>query len=326
MAKDQSIAKNQSIVFMGTPEFAVQILQSLHENGVQIEAVVTAPDKPAGRGRKINQSAVKEYALAHGLKIMQPTNLKEAGFLSELKSLQADLFVVVAFRMLPEAVWTMPQKGTINLHASLLPNYRGAAPINWAIINGEQKTGVSTFFIEKEIDTGKVIDQEPLDIGENENVGSLYNRLMTLGSEVMLKTVRSILNNNTQSTPQDNFTDSDQKPAPKIFKQDCRVDFSKTVKTTHDFCRGLSPYPAAWIRLNDDANGTTKTMKLFNSRITSIRTDQKKDIRTSENGILFPCNDYYLEVDEIQPEGKRRMNYKDFLAGNSIKTLSLNNS
>lgn len=323
MGKETTIVNNQSIVFMGTPEFAVEILKSLYEDGVIIKAVITAPDKPAGRGRKINQSAVKEYALKNDMKIMQPSNLKEELFISKLSSLKADLFVVVAFRMLPNVVWTIPPKGTINLHASLLPNYRGAAPINWAIINGEKETGVTTFFIEKEIDTGKIIDQESIPIGRDENVGMLYSRLMKLGSEVMLKTVGNIFDNTIEAIAQDNFINSDQNPAPKIFKQDCRINFNQHARAVHNFCRGLSPYPTSWIKLSDNTNKSVKTMKIFNSRVTSIAVDEKNDIRKGENGILFPCKDYYLEVDEIQPEGKRKMNFKDYLAGNSIKNLVL---
>jgi methionyl-tRNA formyltransferase len=323
MAKETTIEKKQSIVFMGTPEFAVEILKSLHENEIEIKAVITAPDKPAGRGRKINQSAVKIYAEENNLNIMQPSNLKDEEFLSDLKELKADLFVVVAFRMLPEVVWTMPPKGTINLHASLLPNYRGAAPINWAIINGEIKTGVTTFFIEKDIDTGKIIDQESIDIGSDENVGSLYTRLMVLGSDVMLRTVNNIFNNKVNAIEQGTFTESAMNPAPKIFKQDCRVNFDRSVSDTHNFCRGLSPYPAAWVKLTDNDGESSKTMKLFRTKPTSIRVKDNKNILKGENGLLFPCLDFYLEVVEIQIEGKRRMHYKDFLAGNSIENLKI---
>lgn len=313
--------EDKSIVFMGTPEFAVEILKSLFENGIKIKAVITAPDKPAGRGRKINQSAVKEYAITQNLAVLQPTNLKDESFIKELNELNADLFVVVAFRMLPEVVWAMPNLGTINLHASLLPNYRGAAPINWAIINGEKESGVTTFFIEKEIDTGKVIDQEKVIIGENENVGSLYNRLMTLGAKVMLKTVSNIFINNVEGIPQSNFNDSPLNPAPKIFKQDCKIDFRQPQRIVHNFIRGLSPYPGAWLKIKDNSNQSIKTMKIFNSRHTEIKVDSSDKILKGENGILFPCQDYYLEVDEIQLEGKRKMLFKEFLAGNSIENL-----
>lgn len=313
--------EDKSIVFMGTPEFAVEILKSLYENGINIKAVITAPDKPSGRGRKINQSAVKEYAVSQSLTVLQPTNLKDETFTKELSELKADLFVVVAFRMLPEVVWAMPNLGTINLHASLLPNYRGAAPINWAIINGEKETGVTTFFIEKEIDTGKVIDQESVEIGENENVGSLYSRLMKLGANVMFKTVSNIFNNNVEGIPQANFSDSERNPAPKIFKQDCKIDFSQTHTIVHNIIRGLSPYPGSWLTVFDNSNQISKTMKVFNSRLTTIKVDKSNRIIKGENGILFPCKDFYLEVDEIQLEGKRKMTYKEFLAGNSIENL-----
>lgn len=306
---------------MGTPEFAVEILKHLHENNISIKGVITAPDKPAGRGRKINQSAVKKYAVENGLNVLQPTNLKDPIFINELSKLNADLFVVVAFRMLPEVVWGMPTLGTINLHASLLPNYRGAAPINWAIINGEKETGVTTFFIEKEIDTGKVIEQEKVLIGDNENVGSLYTRLMTLGSLVMLNTVNKIFLNKVEGIPQDKFEDSERHPAPKIFKQDCRVDFTDSAINVHNFIRGLSPYPTAWIRTIEKDNNQSKTMKLFNSKVTDMQTDENSHIKIGENGILFPCSDFYIEVNEIQAEGKRRMYYKDYVAGNSIENL-----
>lgn len=314
---------NISIVFMGTPEFAVAILGKLYESGIHIKAVITAPDKPAGRGQKLHQSAVKEFALEKGLNIMQPTNLKDPSFLSELKTLNADLFVVVAFRMLPEDVWSMPPKGTINLHASLLPNYRGAAPINWAIINGETKTGVTTFFIEKEIDTGQIIERSEVTIGENESVGELYERLMKLGADVMLSTVRKIENDQIDPIPQDSLIDSTILPAPKIFKQDCKIDFNKNVQTVHNFCRGLSPYPAAWCILTDKIKGESKSFKIFSTLKTEISVSDNAQIKQSENGVLFPTQDYYLCVTELQPEGKRRMHFKEFLAGNSVESLQI---
>ena len=239
------MSKDFSIVFMGTPEFAVTILDKLHSEGVSIKGVVTAPDKQAGRGRKINQSAVKEYAVEKGLNVLQPTNLKSDEFVAELKELNADLFVVVAFRMLPQIVWSMPSKGTINLHASLLPNYRGAAPINWAIINGEKETGVSTFFIEQEIDTGEIIEQDKVSIGENESVGELYERLMNLGANTMLSTVHKINAGNISSINQKDLLQDSHKPAPKIFKEDCKINFNQPLETIHNFCRGLAPYPGA---------------------------------------------------------------------------------
>lgn len=307
---------------MGTPEFAVEILKKLHIEGVKIKAVVTAPDKPAGRGQKIHQSAVKEYAIENNLNIIQPTNLKDAAFIEQLNVLNADLFVVVAFRMLPTVVWKMPKYGTINLHASLLPNYRGAAPINWAIINGETETGVTTFFIEEEIDTGKIIEQAKVDIGENEDVGSLYHRLMTLGADVMFSTVNKIAKGNINSIPQDDYDLTSIKPAPKIFKPDCEIDFNSLVEPVHNFCRGLSPYPAAWCKLYNSAKNETKTYKIFSTQKTTIKSN-RKNLSYNENGLLIPCKDFCLLVSEIQPEGKRKMNFKEFLAGNQVSDLSI---
>lgn len=310
------------VIFMGTPEFAVAILDRLLKNNTTIIAVITAPDKPAGRGMKLNESAVKKYAVEHNLPVLQPTNLKDEHFLSELKALNADLFVVVAFRMLPEVVWAMPPKGTINLHASILPNYRGAAPINWAVINGEKETGVTTFFIEKEIDTGKVIERNTLEIGENETVGELHDRLMELGAQTTLSTVEKIFRNEVQGIPQIELEEGELKPAPKIFKNDCEVDFSKDVASTHNFVRGLSPYPAAWCTVNK--GNETKQFKLFRASKTTIDSKGTKQITAVKEGILFPCSDYYLLVTELQPEGKRRMDFKSFLAGNEIEGWSVN--
>jgi len=306
---------------MGTPEFAVTILDKLVQEKMEVVGVVTAPDKPAGRGRKIHESDVKQYAGSKGLNILQPTNLKDPDFISELEALNADVFVVVAFRMLPEVVWCMPTKGTINLHASLLPNYRGAAPINWAIINGEVETGVTTFFIEKEIDTGKIIQQEKVQIGADETVGELYLRLMNLGAKVMHNTLTILAEGAVESVAQDQLIQESDRSAPKIFKEDCKIDFSKPVAKVHDFCRGLSPYPAAWCTLLNTEKGESKTYKLFGTLKTEDAVEEKKGISTAPEGILFPCSDCYLLVTEIQPEGKRKMNYKEFLAGNSVENL-----
>ncbi len=305
---------------MGTPEFAVEIVKKLHSEGITIKAVVTAPDKPAGRGQKMHQSAVKEFAIENNLPILQPTNLKDANFVEELQSLDADLFVVVAFRMLPEVIWSMPRCGTINLHASLLPNYRGAAPINWALMNGEKETGVTTFFIEKEIDTGKIIEQSKVTIGENEDIGSLYERLMKLGAQVMLSTVHKIIQGNVEAISQGDFDLTYVKQAPKIFKPDCKINFNNTVQEVHNFCRGLSPYPAAWCSLVNTTKDETKTFKIFSTRKSTISPVNNK-LTSNEDGILIPCADFYLIVKEIQPEGKRKMNFKEFLAGNSVEDL-----
>jgi len=316
--------KDFSIIFMGTPEFAVEIVKKLHSEGVTIKAVVTAPDKPAGRGQKIQQSAVKEFAVDNNLPVLQPTNLKDEAFIAQMKELNADLFVVVAFRMLPEVVWNMPRCGTINLHASLLPNYRGAAPINWALMNGETETGVTTFFIEKEIDTGKIIEQSKVTIGENEDIGSLYERLMKLGADVMLSTVNKIEKGKVEAIPQNDFDLTIVKPAPKIFKPDCRIDFNNSVQEVHNFCRGLSPYPAAWCKLTNTVKNETKTYKIFSTKKTTIKSTGA-NLTSNEDGILIPCGDFYLSVMEIQLEGKRKMNFKDFLAGNSVDELVISN-
>lgn len=309
---------------MGTPEFAVTILAKLlSDDTINIVGVITAPDKPAGRGRKIHSSDVKKFAVENDLNLLQPTKLKDEDFISELKALNADLFVVVAFRMLPEVVWGMPKMGTINLHASLLPQYRGAAPINWAIINGEEETGVTTFFIEREIDTGDIIEQNKAMISENITVGELYSQLMELGAETTLSTVRKIMSGNATGLEQNELIQKDDlKPAPKIFKVDCKIDFSKDVETVHNFCRGLDPYPGAWSTITTE-KGEEKTFKLFGTSKSEIPVTDSMKLKSDSNGILIPCFDYYLRVSEIQLEGKRKMNYKDFLLGNNISSFNL---
>ena len=312
------------IVFMGTPEFAVTILDELILNNFEIVGVVTAPDKPAGRGQKLSESDVKKYALEKNLNILQPTNLKDETFIKELKELNADLFVVVAFRMLPEIVWNMPPKGTINLHASILPNYRGAAPINWAVMNGEKQSGVTTFFIEKEIDTGKIIDRSYVEIGENETVGELHDRLMKLGAKITCETVKKIQLGKVEGIPQLELTEGELKSAPKIFKPMCQIDWSKPVEEVHNFCRGLSPYPTAWTILKNVSKNEERSFKIFKTEKTDQKTNGSKNLIATKEGILFPCGDYYLNVTELQPEGKRRMNFKELLAGNPVEGLSVN--
>ncbi|MFK7784957.1 MAG: methionyl-tRNA formyltransferase [Crocinitomicaceae bacterium] len=316
--------KKIDIVFMGTPEFAVTILSKLlSDDSINVVGVVTAPDKPAGRGRKTHSSAVKDFAVNNDLKTLQPTKLKDPEFVSELGRLNAHLFVVVAFRMLPEVVWAMPPMGTINLHASLLPQYRGAAPINWAIINGEKETGVTTFFIEREIDTGDIIEQRKTVISENMTVGELYSDLMTLGAETTLSTVKKIMNGNANGIDQDQIVSNNELlPAPKIFKIDCKVDFYKKVDSVHNFCRGLDPYPGAWSDITTD-KGQRKSVKFFETRKTSIPVEDSLRLSSDSSGILIPCSDYYLSVGEIQLEGKRRMSFKDFIAGNDITSFNL---
>lgn len=299
------------IIFMGTPDFAVESLRILVENNCNVVAVITAPDKPIGRGLKMGMSAVKEYVLANAphIPILQPEKLKNPEFLEELKSYEADLQIVVAFRMLPEVVWNMPPLGTFNLHGSLLPQYRGAAPINWAIINGEKETGVTTFFLKHEIDTGSIIFQEHEPIAETDNVGDVYVRLMHIGAKLVLKTVRAIEAGNYPQEPQ---VESDEiKHAPKIFKETCEIDWTKSVKAVYDFIRGLSPYPAAWTTLNGKTCKIYRTTKVSDESIQfeeAFKSDGKKHLH-------FKCADGYLAIEELQLEGKKRMGIEEFLRG-----------
>ncbi len=306
------MSKDLRIIFLGTPDFAATSLRNLVENNVSVVAVITAPDKPKGRGKKLGMSAVKEYALEADLPVLQPTNLKSPEFLSELKSYKADLQIVVAFRMLPVVVWDMPKLGTFNLHASLLPQYRGAAPINWAIINGEKETGISTFFLKHEIDTGAIIFQEKEQILESDNVGTLYKRLMNKGADLVLKTVRAIEANNYPQVDQD--ISLDLKSAPKIFKEDCRIDWNQPSNKIRDFIRGLSPYPAAWTELNG------KTLKIFKTEITKEPSSSSiKQFNTDGKTFLHAkTNDFMLRIEELQLEGKKRMGIEEFLRGNQI--------
>ena len=260
------MSKDLRIIFLGTPDFAATSLQKLVENQVNVVAVVTAPDKPKGRGKKVATSAVKDYALQAGIPVLQPTNLKSEEFRSELGSYQADLQIVVAFRMLPVAVWDMPRLGTFNLHASLLPQYRGAAPINWAIINGEKETGITTFFLKHEIDTGEIIFQEKEPITADDTVGTLYVRLMDKGAELVLKTVQAIAAGDYPQLPQEST--SELKPAPKIFKEDCRIRWEQKASAVRDFIRGLSPYPGAWTTLDG------KVLKVYAAELTETEAKQ----------------------------------------------------
>lgn len=300
---------------MGTPDFAVESLRILVENNCEVVAVITAPDKPVGRGLKMGMSAVKEYVLANAphIPILQPEKLKNPAFLALLESYHADLQIVVAFRMLPEVVWMMPRFGTFNLHGSLLPQYRGAAPINWAIINGEAETGVTTFFLKQEIDTGSIIFQEKEPIGINDNVGDIYTRLMHRGATLVLKTVRAIAAGNYPQEPQDESVTLNH--APKIFKETCEINWNQSIKSVHDFIRGLSPYPAAWTTLNG------KTCKIYK---TSIDTADQTLITTEafvsdgKKYLYFKCNDGLLAIEELQLEGKKRMGVEEFLRGYRI--------
>ena len=304
------------IVFLGTPEFAVASLDILVKNGYSIAAVVTAPDKPAGRGQRISESAVKIYAREKGLKILQPEKLKDPGFLDELKKLNADLFIVVAFRMLPEAVWKMPRKGTFNLHASLLPEYRGAAPINRAIMNGEEKTGVSTFFLQQEIDAGKIILQEETRIGKTENAGSLHDRLMLMGSELVLKTVKLIEKGDPPLADQSALTGGTPKQAPKLFKENCKIEWNEGMELIYNRVRGLSPYPGAWTTIIWP-DGKEQEMKVF--KVERKEYPEKKRpgmmICDNKNYLQILCKDGSLEILELQLAGKKRMSVSDLLRG-----------
>ncbi|MEN9399483.1 MAG: hypothetical protein RL632_584 [Bacteroidota bacterium] len=313
--------KDFRIVFMGTPDFASHILKALCERGSNIVAVVTVADKPAGRGQQITESAVKLEAMKQGITVLQPTNLKDEAFRESLASFQADLFVVVAFRMLPESIWTMPPAGTINLHASLLPNYRGAAPIHRAVMNGETETGVSTFFIEKEIDTGKLIEQRKISIGPNDTVGKVYSQLMELGAETTCSTVDKIQRGDIQPIAQSQLIEGHEKSANKLFKPDCEINWNQPAKNVHDFIRGLDPFPSAWCTLYNKVKEESKSFKFFASELTQLPSTS--ELRSNAQGLLFPCSDFYVLIKEIQPEGKRKMDAHSFLAGNSLADWQL---
>lgn len=302
--------KDLRIIYMGTPEFAVPSLQKLVKAGWNVVAVITAPDKPKGRGQKLIPSPVKEAALELNIPVLQPTNLKSPEFLEELTSYNADLQIVVAFRMLPEVVWSMPPLGTFNLHASLLPNYRGAAPINWAIINGETETGMTTFFLKHEIDTGNIILQEKESIHPEDNVGSLYARMMEKGSDLVVKTVELIANESVTTYPQDEK--QFQHHAPKIFKETCQIDWLKDATSIHNLVRGLSPYPAAWTLLQD------KTCKIFLTESSLSDDPNLKAGEWSSDGktyLYFQTGQGKIYIKELQLEGKKRMGIEEFLRG-----------
>lgn len=308
------------IVFMGTPGFAVESLRALVENNYNVVGVITAPDRPAGRGYKLQPSAVKEYALSQGLNILQPEKLKDETFLEELRALKADIQVVVAFRMLPEVVWDMPPMGTFNLHGSLLPQYRGAAPINWAIINGEKQTGVTTFFLTHEIDTGKIIMQESITIEPNDNVEVIHDKLMHIGARLVTKTIDNIIEGEVEAKAQSNYFDneSELKPAPKIFKETCEIDWSKSSAEIHNFVRGLSPYPAAWANL--EVNGNALTFKIFETKPIKELHDLKPGTIVTDNKttLRIATQDGFVELLDIQLSGKKRMKTSQFLNGFSF--------
>jgi methionyl-tRNA formyltransferase len=314
------------ILFMGTPDFAVESLKAIIENNYEVVGVITAPDRPAGRGRNLQESAVKKYAISKGLKVLQPEKLKNPMFIEELKSLNANLQVVVAFRMLPEIIWEMPKYGTFNLHGSLLPQYRGAAPINWAVINGETETGVTTFFIEKEIDTGKILFQEKVAIEPEDNAGTVHDKMMVVGGKLVVKTLKAIVENDYSETAQNSLFSNEKelKSAHKIFKQDCKINWNKSMNEINNFVRGLSPYPCAWTEFNK--NKESLTTKIFEVEVLdsikhefSVESDNKTFIHVSTpNG--------RLSIIEFQPAGKRRMKIIDYLKGNDFDGYLINPS
>ena len=306
---------------MGTPDFAVEPLRRLVEAGKNIVAVITMPDPPAGRGHKIQFSPVKEYALSVGLPILQPANLKDPEFIEELRSYQADLQIVVAFRMLPEIVWNMPPLGTFNLHASLLPQYRGAAPINWAVINGETETGITTFFLQHEIDTGNIIMQEKITITPDDNAGIVHDRLMMLGADLVLKTVEQIESGNISSIPQ---PEGELKAAPKIFKDTCLINFNTTAEAVRNLVRGLAPYPAAWIELTDPSGNTTN-MKIYEvSKELCTPTHPAGTLICDGKKILkVAVLDGYIHLDQVQLAGKKRMPSADLMRGTDLTQYTI---
>ncbi len=307
---------------MGTPDFAVESLKILVEHNYSIVGVITAPDKPAGRGQKLHQSAVKIYAEKQHLNILQPTNLKSEEFLNDLKSLSANLQIVVAFRMLPESAWNMPSIGTFNLHASLLPQYRGAAPINWAIINGEKETGVTTFFLQHKIDTGDIIEQQKVEISENETAGELHDKLMTLGAGLVLKTVQKIENNAVHPIPQP--ASIKLKEAFKIFKPDCKIDWSLSIHQIHNKIRGLSPYPTAWTELKHIETQEILSLKIFKTiKIVESHSYSRGTIVTSKNLLKIAVDEGFIQLIELQLEGKKRMDVQSLLNGFNINLYKL---
>ncbi|HUH18498.1 methionyl-tRNA formyltransferase [Albibacterium sp.] len=303
-----------SIIFMGTPEFAVASLQALLDAGEKIVAVVTAPDKPAGRGQKIHESAVKKFALANHLPVLQPTNLKDPDFIKQLENFKADLQVVVAFRMLPEIVWNMPPKGTINLHASLLPQYRGAAPINHAIINGETETGVSTFLLQHEIDTGNVLFSEKTSILPNDTAEDLHDKLMNIGAQLLVKTVSSIYRGQVEGIPQSENNEQ-LKTAPKIHKEDCRINWDRSVQEVYNLIRGLSPYPTAFTLLDN------KILKIYKAKpeFTQVNEIPGTPLSDGKTYLKFACKNGYIHIQDLQIQDKKRMGISDFLRGFRLK-------
>lgn len=310
---------------MGTPDFAVPSLARLVEEGYEVAAVVTAPDRPAGRGQQLRMSAIKSYALANNIYVLQPTNLKSPEFHSELDELNANLYIVVAFRMLPAAVWQRPALGTFNLHASLLPQYRGAAPINWAIINGEKETGVTTFFLDEKIDTGKIIAQQKVTIAPNENAGTLHDRLMHIGSELVLSTVKQIESGSHKLTEQADLVEDELKEAPKLTKANCAIDWNQSAEQVAALIRGLSPYPAAWSTLKHKESGKELAFKVFDCEITSIEPMQPGEIKSDNHQLHIGTASLPLCITTIQLAGKRKMETEALLRGFDIDQYKIHN-
>ena len=309
--------KDLRIVYMGTPDFAVEPLRKLVEGGYNIVGCITMPDKPAGRGHKIQFSPVKEYAIEKNIPLLQPEKLKDEDFLSDLKAWNADLQIVVAFRMLPESVWNMPRLGTFNLHASLLPQYRGAAPINWAVINGEKETGVTTFFLTHDIDTGNIILQEKIKIEESDNVGTVHDKLMTIGADLVTQTVDKILDGSISTTQQSMLykSEAELKPAPKIFKETCKIDFSQPANQIHNLVRGLSPYPAAWCELVSK-KGESTPVKIFETEVMSSESKEAPgSFSFDKKQINVQTGEGTIRIKSIQYPGKKRLSAEEFLRG-----------
>jgi methionyl-tRNA formyltransferase len=312
------LGKKLRIIFMGTPDFAVASLKALIDGGYNVVGVITAPDKLAGRGKKLNESAVKKYSVENKLNVLQPEKLKNPEFLEELKLLKADLQVIVAFRMLPEVVWNMPKLGTFNLHGSLLPQYRGAAPLNWAVINGETKTGVTTFLLDQKIDTGKILFKKEIEIGENDTVGDIHNQLMEIGANLVVETVDAIADGNYQAVSQSEIMDETEiKHAPKIFKEDCKIDWTKNSESIRNLIRGLSPYPATWTNLVHKESGKEIQTKIFFAeKIDLIENTKAGTIKTNgKTFIQVVCGKGWLQITDLQIAGKKRMKVEDFLRG-----------
>lgn len=301
------------IIFAGTPEFAVASLETIIKAGHEVVAVITAPDKPSGRGLKLQSSPVKTAALQHNIQVLQPANLKDENFLTLIRSINPEIMVVVAFRMMPHSLWSIPSKGTLNLHASLLPQYRGAAPVNWAIINGETETGLTTFFINDVIDTGEIILQHKMTIGADETAGELQDRMKTAGAKLIAETLHHIQTGSIKTTEQ--ATNGNLKPAPKIFKQHCRIDWNQPALKVFNLIRGLSPYPAAFFKLAN-AEGNTMQVKVFRSKIITSPVSDPGTLKTDGKSFLYiSCSDAWLSIEELQPQGKNRMSIIAWLNG-----------